>query len=223
MTLGMTEAPPARRASTPGWRDPRLWIGLAIVAASVVAGGLVLGSSDGSVPVWVATSSLGAGQALTSDDLGVRRVRFVDAGDAALYFRADEQLPAGLHLRRDVGAGELVPRAAVTDSATPDVRAVPVSVAPDQVPAGVSTGDRVDVYVRPGDTRTCADSSACDGSPALSGVRVIDAPPVDDRFGTDGSRMLVLAMTAGQAQRFFATVETTDAATLTVVGREASR
>jgi hypothetical protein len=38
--------PPATRATTPGWRDPRMWVGIAIVAASVVIGALVLGASD---------------------------------------------------------------------------------------------------------------------------------------------------------------------------------
>ena len=75
----MTDTPSARRATAPGWRDPRLWIGVAIVAASVLAGALVLGTSDDTVPVWAAADSLGAGHTLTAGDLTVRRVGFADA------------------------------------------------------------------------------------------------------------------------------------------------
>jgi hypothetical protein len=219
VNLGITDTPAARRASAPGWRDPRLWLGLVIVAASVLVGALVLGTSDDTVPVWAAADSLGSGHVLTADDLAVRRVRFDDSGAAALYFRADEQLPADLRLSRDVSAGELLPRAAVARSTVRDLRQVPVSVAPDQVPAAVGAGDRVDVYLRPGSRTGCQDSPVCDGRPVLDGVTVVDAPAADDTFGSSGSRMLVLGMSAGEAQQFFRLLASTDDAALTVVGR----
>jgi hypothetical protein len=219
VSLGIMEVPAARRASSPGWRDPRLWVGLAIVAASVLAGALALGSSEGTVSVWAAAGPLGAGHVLTSDDLVVRRVSFDDAGAASLYFRADQQLPSQLRLSRDVGPGELVPRAAAAPATVHDVREVPISVAPDQVPAAVGVGDAVDVYVRPAARTGCQDSSVCDGRPTLSDVTVLDDPPRDEAFGSDGTRMLVLGMTAAQARRFFRLFASTDGAALTVVGR----
>jgi hypothetical protein len=196
-----------------------MWVGLVIVAASVFVGALVLGSSDDTVPVWAAADQLGSGHVLTADDLAVRRVRFDDSDAASLYFRADEQLPADLRLSRDVGAGELLPRAAVAPGADRDQRQVPVSVASDQVPGAVEVGDAVDVYVRPSTRTGCQDSSVCDGRPALSGVTVLDAPPADEVFGSDGRRMLVLAMSGAEAQRFFRLLASTDDAALTVVGR----
>jgi hypothetical protein len=219
VNLGITDVPAARRISPPGWRDPRLWIGLAIVAASIVVGALVLGTSDEAVPVWAASDTLGAGHQLTADDLAVRRVRFEDAGAAALYFRADRPLPAGLRLGHEVAAGELLPRAAVSRSSGREVREVPVSVARDQVPGAVGVGDVVDVYLRPASRTGCAGTPVCDGQPVLSGVTVSDAPPTDETFGSDGSRMLVLAMSATEAERFFSAVATTDDGSLTVVGR----
>ena len=74
----MTDTPTARRSSAPGWRDPRLWIGVALVAASVLAGAIVLGTSDDTVAVWAATDTMGPGHALTADDLTVRQVGFPD-------------------------------------------------------------------------------------------------------------------------------------------------
>jgi hypothetical protein len=219
VNLGITDVPAARRSSPPGWRDPRLWIGVAIVAASIVVGGVVLGTSDETVPVWAAADTLGAGHVLTADDLAVRRVRFEDTDAAELYLRADRRLPADLRLRHDVGAGELLPRAAVDRTSSHDLREVPVSVAPDQVPAAVGVGDVVDVYLRPASRTACAATSVCDGQPVLEGVTVADAPPADATFGADGSRMLVLAMSPAEAERFFRLYATTDDASLTVVGR----
>jgi hypothetical protein len=192
---------------------------VAIVAASVLAGALVLGTSDDTVPVWAADDTMGAGHVLTADDVTLRRVRFADDSGAARYLPADQQLPADLRLLRAVGAGELVPAAAVGPAADTDVREVPVSVAPDQVPAAVGVGDAVDVYLRPGSRSGCAGSPVCSGRPVLAGVTVLDAPPADDAFGADGSRMLVLAMDDAAARRFFRLLASTDNPALTIVGR----
>ena len=215
----MTDAPPATRASAPGWRDPRLWVGIAIVAASVVLGALVLGSSDDTVPVWAAADTMAAGPVLTSGDLTVRRVRFADSGGEALYFTADEQLPAHLHLVRGVGAGELLPHAAVGSADPARLRQVPISVAADQVPTGVGKGTLVDVYLRPSAHGACRASPVCDGRPVLSGVSVLDAPAVDSEFGSDGQRMLVLGMSEADARAFFRVLASSEDPALTVVGR----
>ncbi|WP_299052203.1 hypothetical protein [uncultured Nocardioides sp.] len=42
------DVPVATRARTPGWRDPRLWIGVLIVAVSVVVGVRLVSSADDS-------------------------------------------------------------------------------------------------------------------------------------------------------------------------------
>jgi hypothetical protein len=216
--LGNTDSPAARRATAPAWRDSRLWVGVAIVAASVLVGALALGTSDDTVAVWAATDTMSAGHVLTSDDLTVHRVHFTDDSDAALYLRAD-RLPADLRLLRPVGAGELLPQAAVGPAGRVSVREVPISVARDQVPGAVGVGDLVDVYLRPGSRSGCTGTSVCTGEPVLSGVTVLDAPPPDDAFGTDGSRMLVLGMDDADARRFFRLLASTDNPALTVVGR----
>lgn len=216
---GITDAPAAKRASAPGWRDPRLWLGVAIVAASMFAGSLVLGTSDDTVAVWAATEPLATGHVLTVGDVTVRRVRFDDSDEAGLYFAADRQLPADLRLSRPVGAGELVPQAAAEPAARHDQRQVPVSVAPGHVPPSVGVGDLVDVYVRPTSRTGCADSGVCDGRPVVAAVTVLEAPDPGEAFGSDGSRMLVLAMSGAQAQLFFRAVASVDDAAVTLVGR----
>jgi hypothetical protein len=211
--------PPATRATTPGWRDPRMWVGIAIVAASVVIGALVLGASDDTEPVWAAAQTMGTGHVLTSGDVTVRRVHFADASDAAVYYPAGQPLPAGLRLTRGVGAGELLPRGAVATASGDELRQVPISVAADQVPGVVSAGASVDVYLRPSSHAGCQGSPVCTGRPVLSGVTVLDAPPVDQEFGVGGQRMLVLGMSSAEARTFFRLLASVDDPALTVVGR----
>jgi hypothetical protein len=196
-----------------------MWIGIAIVAASMVVGAMVLGASDDTEPVWAAARTMGTGHVLTADDVTVRRVRFADASGADLYYPAARPLPAGLRLVHGVGAGELLPRDAVGATATEQLRQVPISVAVDQVPGDVSVGTTVDVYLRPSSHAGCERSPVCTGNPALSGVLVLDAPPADQEFGTGGQRMLVLAMTSAEAHTFFRLLASVDDPTLTVVVR----
>jgi hypothetical protein len=80
-------------------------------------------------------------------------------------------------------------------------------------------GTTVDVYLRPSSHTGCEGSPVCNGNPALSGVRVLDAPPADQEFGTGGQRMLVLAMSSAEAHTFFRLLASVDDPALTVVGR----
>ena len=53
--------PPPTRHRRPGWRDPRILVGLVIVAASVLVGVKVLAAADDSVGVWAVRKDLPAG------------------------------------------------------------------------------------------------------------------------------------------------------------------
>jgi hypothetical protein len=212
-TTGLSGAPPAQRVPRAGWRDPRLWVGAAIVAVCVVAGARLLAAADDTVPVWAAAEDLASGAPVTAADLERHRVRFADAGDAAGYFTG-AQPPEGV-LVRGVGAGELLPRAAVGEAAQSGTVQVPVSVQPEQVPPSVDTGSVVDVYVL-GATDPTRTTPA---EPALSAVSVVAAPAVEDSFVASGRRQLVLAVPEDDAQRFFGLLGTLDSPTLTVVRR----
>ena len=62
-----------------------MWIGIAIVAVSVVAGIRLVGAADDSVSVWAVTEDLGAGAVVEREQLEARSVRFADAADAGRY------------------------------------------------------------------------------------------------------------------------------------------
>ena len=213
------DVPPALRGHRPAWRDPRLWIGIALVAASVVVGARVLAAADDTVQVWAAAGDLGAGERIGADDLVAQRLRFADADGSARYFTVDDELPADLELTRSIGQGELLPRAAVGAPDQAGLVEVPVAVEPELVPPSVGPGDVVDVYVvAPLSASTDGQQPPPDG-PALTGATVVDAPELASSFGTSGKRQLVLAVPEAAAPAFFALLARYDAPSLTVVRR----
>lgn len=192
-TLGSSSAaPPATRATSPGWRDPRLWVGVAIVAASVLAGARVLAGADDTVAVWVVGQDAAAGETLSADDLVTERVRFADADRLESYFTVDDTLPDELPLLRGLGAGELLPRAAVGETGEADTVEVSLAVAPLLVPRSVTAGSVVDVYL----SDRAESGSARPAEPVLSEVGVVDAPATEETFAASGERQVVLAVPA---------------------------
>jgi len=207
---GRVRATAAVRHRGGGWRDPRLWVGLLLVAGSVLLGARVVAAADDSVAVWATAGDLGVGDVVSADDLVVRRVRFDPAEDLARYLPADEPLPADLALTRAVGAGELLPRAALGPVGDADVVEVPLAVEPAQVPPSVAEGSTVDVYVAPPDARGPADL-------VLEDVVVVDAPPVTAELGSVGDRQLVLAVPEEQVDRLPDALGAAAAGTVVVV------
>lgn len=194
--------PSALRLRRPGLRDPRLLLGLALVAVAVLTSTSLVARAGHTVPVYVVTRDLVRGDVVDASVLAVRDVRL--PGDGEAYLRADAELPAGLVVIREVGAGELLPRAAVAESAQLSVR--PVAVTPTTVlPTGVAAGSLVDLWLVPdGGADASGDgprelatgltvaevSQPAGGFQIGSGVTVHVLVPVDDLAG-------VLAALAG--------------------------
>ncbi|WP_162599854.1 flagellar biosynthesis protein FlgA [Nocardioides solisilvae] len=184
------DVPVAQRSTRAGWRDPRLWVGVALVGVSVVVGARVVGGADETVPMWGVADDLAEGQEVGPSDLVARRVRFADPSDARRYYATSEELPPARHLLRGVAAGELLPRAAL---GSPDegVPHVSVSVPSVQIPPAVGPGSVVDVWMMPPE-------GAGDGSKArlaVADVRVVEAPRTSGDLGLAGpDRQLVLAV-----------------------------
>ena len=187
------DVPAASRTSSPGWRDPRLWIGIALVTGSVVAGARILSGADDMSAVWSASSDLVAGQTLTADDLTATRVRFDERADQRHYLPVDDALPDTLTLTHPLAAGELVPAGALGEEADGDTVAVSIAVAAEHVPTDLVRGSHVDVWViasqSSGDRRSRAAAEL-----VLDDVLILDAPLVSDSFASATSRQLVLAV-----------------------------
>ncbi len=207
--------PPARRASTPGWRDPRLWVGVVIVAASVVGGARLMASVDDTVSVWAVSDDLAEGTRLRAEDLRAQRVRFADGADLEHYLLTDTPLPEDAQLTRPVSAGELLARSALGGPEESDLHELPLAVEPEQVPPSVEKGSVVDVYVLdPG-----ARPRSTGAEPVLEAVTVVEAPPLSESFGTSGGRQLVVAVSEEAARSFFTLLGAAEAPVLTVVRR----
>ena len=188
-----TDVPAATRASTAGWRDPRLWVGVVLVAGSVVAGARILSTADDMTQVWSASTDLVAGQTLTAGDLRATSVRFDDDADRERYLGVDDELPAALTLTRPLTSGELVPAAALGEDVEDDTVDVSIAVSAEHVPTDLAPGSRVDVWVIAdrslGDRRSRGAAEL-----VLADIAVVDAPLVSDSFASATSRQLVLAV-----------------------------
>jgi hypothetical protein len=212
---GTSTPPVATRVNRAGWRDPRLWIGLLIVAGSVVLGARLLAAADDTVSVWAVVDDQGAGSPVGADDVVAVRVRFADDEELGRYLPADEPLPEGVVLSRGIGSGELLPRAALDPEQDVGTVRVPLDLEPHRVPGSVDTGSVVDVYVGGSGAR----GDRVGGGPALSAVTVVAAPPVEESFAVTGTRQLVLAVDDAAVGAFLALLDRPDDPVVRIVQR----
>jgi SAF domain len=213
-----TAGPPVpRRVRPPRWLDLRLVLGILLVLGSVLLGARVVGAADATVPVWAAQGDLAAGTVLTADDLTVVDVR-LDA--VAPGYLAASVRPEGSTLSRDVGDGELLPRAAL--EAPTDLVQVALPVQAGWVPPGLQRGRLVDVYAVAdpaagaigtadgsvnlvvGEAPVQSVSGAADGvlSTPTTTVQVVVSVPAEeapDVFAAVGGRPLVVVVHDGTA------------------------
>ncbi|CAN5236183.1 hypothetical protein BH24ACT12_BH24ACT12_16470 [soil metagenome] len=140
--------PRARRLERMRWQDPRLAVGVVLVAGSVVLGARVLATADDTTPVWTLREDLAAGAHVDPSRVEVADIRFVDDGDVSLYLSATDPLPEGLVLAHDTSAGELLALSGLEREDREGVE-LPLPVLDGAMPPDLGTGDRVDVWVAP--------------------------------------------------------------------------
>ena len=193
-------SPPATRHRAGFWKDPRLAVGIALVAVSALLGATLLGGADATVGVWAARAQLARGQSVTAADLVRREVRFADQADADRYVSAEAPLPDGSVLARDVGPGELLPRAALGAGDAAATVEVPLSVPTEAVPASVRAGSVVDVWVT-ADPDLAADVSAAKDATStlvLGRVTVLSVSRAGGALGPSATRQVIVGVEPGQ-------------------------
>ena len=161
---------PARRVGRRRWQDPRLWVGILLVAISVLVGARVLAAADNTVPVWRVSQALQPGDAVTAGGLEVAHVRVADTGTLQAYLHADVPLPDGLQVTRALDAGELLPTSAVSAVDVPTARELPLGVTAAGVPPGLRSGDLVDVWAVPAERADAGSSVRVLEAVALAGI-----------------------------------------------------
>ena len=131
------------RFRSPRWRDPRVFIGLFLVLASVCGTWFVVRQVADTVTVWAARTALVPGATISEDALSAVEVRLPD--DGAGYLPTAESTPVGSTVEQPIGAGELIPSSALTSPDSLDGRVVALSIY-GSVPAAVQPGARVDIW-----------------------------------------------------------------------------
>jgi len=122
--------PAAMRLRKPGWRDPRLIIGVILMALGIGIGSIVVSSASNTVSVYVAKGALPAGQALGPEDVLTQQVRIPDHQATYLTPEIATQYwwNEGPRIARSIGPGEVIPLAALTNANIHDLRPVVFTV-----------------------------------------------------------------------------------------------
>lgn len=186
MRLAETRSPKASRQSLPRWLDPKLILGLLLVLGSMVGGAKVVAAADDTVEVWAVSTDLPAQATLTRQDLVPKRIRFADADEAQRYVAASSPVPEGARLSRAIGAGELLPKAAVTTRRDDGLVDLPIPIDPANAPSDLRAHDLVDLYVVPGD-----DTSTAPAARKLRDVTVTSVGAESGLGSTGQSRITV--------------------------------
>ena len=120
--------------------DPRIVLGVLLMALSIVAGVRLLSGAEPDQLVWMAARDLPAGATLQPGDVELVPVTVPDSG---AYFPAGQE-PAGT-LRTRLSAGQLLVPAQLARRA-PDTRVVAVPVALERLGTALERGSEVDVW-----------------------------------------------------------------------------
>ena len=134
------QTPVAGRLRRPGWSDPKLLIGLALIVGSILAVTAIVSGADRTDARYAAREALPAGSVITEDSVVIVHVRVGDG------YIAHSEAPWGMVTTRGIGPGELIPAAALTDADDFVARPVAVSVTVPLAP-GIEPGSIVDVWV----------------------------------------------------------------------------
>lgn len=122
--------------------DPRVLVGVALIAASALGTTALVGALTRTVVVYRAAGPIVAGDRVTSATLTAATVRL---GDAARLYLAGPLPEDGLVATRPVAAGEMVPRSAVGSETAVRSATVVVDLA-SPLAAAVEVGSTVDLW-----------------------------------------------------------------------------
>lgn len=123
--------------------DPRVILGLLLVAGSVVGVVAIVTTADDTIEVYSAREPVAPGDLLREADLVVRSVG--PAAVAEQYLSPGDIPGGGVLAARSIGVGELVPASAVGDVAGLRQAAIVIDT-PTRLPASVIAGSTVDLW-----------------------------------------------------------------------------
>lgn len=133
----------AQRLRRPSWRDPRLLVGVVIVALSVSGVIALMTTQNHTTQVYAADRLLAVGDRLAAEDLRVVQVQIDELSEA--YLKVGEGLPEDVEFIAMVDEGELIPRRALAQEDPQGRQAMTIAVE-HTLARGVEPGRLVDVW-----------------------------------------------------------------------------
>ncbi|MDO4254155.1 MAG: hypothetical protein Q4C81_03270 [Kocuria sp.] len=132
------------RFRRPGWREPRLLVGLGLVVLAVTGTVATVALTNSTQQYVVAARDLDVGTRVSAEDFRTVDVRL--DGTAGTYLLGSTPLQEGAVIVDRIPSGQLVPADAVGDSSDLDRRpmGIPLTTA---LPGSAGAGDTVDVWV----------------------------------------------------------------------------
>ncbi len=131
----------ATRLKRPSWRDPRLGIGLILVALSVAIGVVAFDSASQTVAVWAAARTITPGEPIAE------AVVTVEVSPNLSEHYLDAWQPAAGTATRVIEPGELIPATAITEEDR-DWRSIVIPLGAP-ISEAVAAGARVDLWLAP--------------------------------------------------------------------------
>lgn len=134
----------ASRLRAPGWRDPRLIVGVILVLLSVTGVVALVQTMDTRQGYWAASVDIVPGTKASEADFHIVQANISESAEQ--YWSAEEQLPPEFMVSSTILQGELLTTNRVAESDPDGRQQVGVRVSED-MPAGVNLGSRTDVWV----------------------------------------------------------------------------
>ncbi len=189
----------APRLAQPSWKDPRFFVGILLVLASVAGVVALVGGADRTVPAYVAKDALVVGQTITRDSFDIVQVRLGDL--EAKYLDPGGALPGHAVAVRMVPRGELVPASSIGGTDALDRKTASVSVT-EPLPKEVVAGSHVDVWVALPDERNGYREPVL----MLPGAEVAAVNDATTSLGSGKSTQLMVLVTDVQMPKFLGAV-----------------
>ena len=140
---GASSAATAGRLRRPGWREPRLLVGLGLVVVAIAATTATVTYGDATEPFAVADRDLEVGETVSAQDLRTVDLRLETTGEQ--YVAGAEQLREGSVVLQRVPEGQLIPTGSLGQQEDIDRRPIGIPLA-TPLPSGTQPGDLVDIW-----------------------------------------------------------------------------
>lgn len=198
----------APRLRKPSIRDPKLIIGVLLIALSVMVGSWAVNDAKGLSVAYVAVKPLIPGQPFTSED--VKAVELNLAGQSGRYLSAAlEQGETAIALRA-IGENEIIPLDAITSQANSDTRIVALPISED-LSQSIIVGSQVDLWHIP---KSGLVDGGSEPKEVARGLYVSEVPGSEGAFSVGSGKIVHVVVPTTQVSAVLSAVKEEGSLTL---------